>query len=96
MDHKNFIDELQNRLGSDKKTLNTLLSATMQVVKDKAVMMDAIVITGFGTFEPRKKLERVSINPATGKRMLIPPKIVLSFKPAGAIRTKLKERPYDE
>lgn len=53
--------------------------------------MDSVSIQGFGTFEPRKKLERIAVNPATGKRMLIPPKIVLSFKPGINIKNKLKE-----
>ena len=42
--------------------------------------------------QARKKMERISVNPATGKRMLIPPKIVLNFKPNNAIKSSLKER----
>ena len=38
-----------------------------------------IVIQGFGTFEVKKKLERISINPATQQRMLIPPYLRLHF-----------------
>lgn len=53
--------------------------------------MDSVSIQGFGTFEPRKKLERITVNPATGKRMLIPPRIVLTFKPGAVLKNRIKE-----
>jgi DNA-binding protein HU len=49
-----------------------------------------IVIQGFGTFEVKKKLERISINPATQQRMLIPPKLVLTYKPSVTLKEKFK------
>ena len=42
---------------------------------------DAVLIPSFGTFEVKKKLERIMVNPSTGQRMLVPPKLVLNFKP---------------
>jgi DNA-binding protein HU-beta len=49
-----------------------------------------IALQGFGTFEVKKKLERVSVNPVTQQRMLIPPKLVLSFKPSNILKEKFK------
>ena len=49
-----------------------------------------IAIQGFGTFEVKKKLERISVNPATQQRMLIPPKLVLSYKPSTNLKEKFK------
>ena len=49
-----------------------------------------VAIQGFGTFEVRKKLERISINPATQQRMLIPPKLVLTYKPSAILKEKFK------
>ena len=39
-------------------------------------------LEGFGSFEVKKKAERISINPASKQRMLVPPKLVLSYKPS--------------
>jgi DNA-binding protein HU-beta/integration host factor subunit alpha len=47
-------------------------------------------VPNFGTFEPKKKLERVIVNPASGQRMLVPPKLVLGFKPNQTWKDKLK------
>ena len=88
MDHKAFLTQLQTRLGKDKEEVEDYMSVFLQIMK---AQMDSIAIQGFGSFEPRKKLERVVVNPATGKRMLVPPKMILSFKPGSAIKMKLKK-----
>jgi DNA-binding protein HU-beta/integration host factor subunit alpha len=42
---------------------------------------ETVLIPTFGTFEVKKKMERIMVNPSTGQRMLVPPKLVLNFKP---------------
>jgi DNA-binding protein HU-beta/integration host factor subunit alpha len=49
-----------------------------------------VLVTNFGTFETKKKMERVFLNPATNQRLLVPPKLVLSFKPNQTWKDKLK------
>lgn len=56
----------------------------------------SVQITGFGTFEVRKRLERIVINPATQQRMLVPPKLVLNFKPIASIKEIFKKNPNQE
>ena len=34
--------------------------------------------------------ERISINPASKQRMLVPPKLVLSYKPSNTLKDKFK------
>jgi len=49
-----------------------------------------VVVQGFGTFEVKKKLERISVNPVTQQRLLIPPKLVLTYKPSVSLKEKFK------
>ena len=56
MEHKQFIEELQSRLGKDKKEIDNLFSDMLQILKDRCGQMDTLSIQGFGTFEPRKKM----------------------------------------
>lgn len=49
-----------------------------------------ISIQGFGTFEVKKKAERISVNPTTKQRMLVPPKLVLAYKPSTLLKDKFK------
>lgn len=51
---------------------------------------NALLVPGFGTFEVRKKNERVIVNPASGQRQLVPPKLVLGFKPVPGLKNKVK------
>ena len=49
---------------------------------------DSVSIQGFGTFEVRKKNERVSVHPKTQQRTLIPPKLTLNFKCSNTMKDK--------
>ena len=51
---------------------------------------NTISLQGFGTFEVKKKLERISVNPVTQQRMLIPPKLVLAYKPSVTLKENFK------
>ena len=51
---------------------------------------DSVSLSGFGVLEVKKKNERVSVNPSTGVRMLVPPKLVLTYKPSSLLKEKLK------
>lgn len=53
---------------------------------------NSIAISGFGTFEVKKKLERVVVNPSTKQRMLVPPKMSVSFKVASVLKEKANEK----
>ena len=45
---------------------------------------------GFSTADTQR-LERIMVNPSTGQRMLVPPKLVLGFKPSTTWKDKLKK-----
>ena len=49
---------------------------------------NAVNVQNFGSFEVKKKMERIMVSPSTGQRMLVPPKLVLGFK----ISPKWKEQ----
>ena len=66
--------------------LSSLLSIMTQELQDG----NSVAIQGFGTFEVKKKMERVSVNPVTQQRLLIPPKLVLTYKPSIALKEKFK------
>ena len=66
--------------------VSSLLSIMTQELQDG----NTVAIQGFGTFEVKKKMERVSVNPVTQQRLLIPPKHVLTYKPSIALKEKFK------
>lgn len=91
VEHKELVSKLQRRLNVDADRVEAMIENFSSIVTERCSQMDTIMIQGLGTFEARKKMERIAVNPATGKRMLIPPKIVLVFKPNNAIKNRLKD-----
>ena len=90
MNNKEFISELARKLGYTNKETAQLLSSAIGVMTQDLQEGKTIAIQGFGTFEVKKKLERISVNPTTQQRMLIPPKLVLSYKPSTNLKEKFK------
>ena len=90
MDNKIIIEILSKRLGQNKAKIGNLLDGFTQAVKERCSDLDTISIPGFGSLEPKKRMERIAIHPSTGKRMLIPPKISVGFKPSALLKQKLK------
>ena len=89
MNNKEFISELATKAGFTLKDTSALLTALAEEMAEQLEGENTLNISGFGTFEARKKLERVIINPATKQRMLVPPKISLNFKPSTTLKDKL-------
>lgn len=90
MNNKEFITELSRKFGYTNKDTAQLVSSVLNIITQELQEGKTIVLQGFGTFEVKKKLERVSVNPATQQRMLIPPKLVLSYKPSATLKEKFK------
>lgn len=96
MKSKEFITELSKRLEWSTQDVTDMLTDLNVVTGAKLADNDVINLQGFGQFEVKKKMERVSVNPLTQKRYLVPPKIVPVFKPSSSLKAKLKELTEDE
>ena len=90
MNNKEFISKLSRRFVYTNKDTTQLVSSVINIMTQQLQDGNTVAIQGFGTFEVRKKLERISINPATQQRMLIPPKLVLTYKPSAILKEKFK------
>lgn len=90
MNNKEFIAELAERTGYTAKDTQKLVNNLIDAMGDAFQEDNAVLVPNFGVFETKKKLERVIVNPSTGQRMLVPPKLVLNFKPNQSWKDKLK------
>lgn len=91
MKNKELITELAARMEWTSQEVSEMLAALGSVVSTKLVDNDTVYLQGFGQFEVKKKGERISVNPANGKRYLVPPKLVPVFKPGMTVKNRLKE-----
>ena len=79
MNNKEFTSELSRRLGYNTKYTSELITSLLSDITQELQESNAIGIQGFGTFEVKKKAERIVINPVTKLRLLVPPKFLLNY-----------------
>ena len=90
MNNKEFTSELAERLGYTIKDTAELIGSLLSDMVQELEEGNVIAIQGFGSFEVKKKAERISINPASKQRMLVPPNLLLSSKPSNTLKDKFK------
>lgn len=90
MNNKDFIAELARRTGYSPEDTQRMVDIVIETMGDYFQEDDSVSISSFGSFEIKKKMERIMVNPSTGQRMLVPPKLVLSFKPNISLKERIK------
>ena len=87
MNNKEFITQLAKTMNSTQKQTATVLSCFVDAVVEQLSNGDSVTLGNLGQLEVRRKI----VNPTTKKTMLVPPKLVLNFKPSSSLKSKLKE-----
>ena len=90
MNNKDFIQTLASDLAITPKAAQKMTSALIATLAENLDCDTSLSIQGFGSFEVKKKMERIVVNPATRQRKLIPPKLVLAFKPSAVLKEKMQ------
>lgn len=91
MTHKELILELSKRLEWTQAQTAKVVEDAVCVINTGLSDSNTINIQGFGTFEAKKRQERVSVNPVSKQRFLVPPKITPVFRPGQVVKDKLKK-----
>ena len=90
MNNKDFITRLAKKSGLSVADAATNVDALVGIMTECLKENDQLNISGFGTLEVKMRNERLSVNPKTGQRFLVPPKIVPAFKPSNKLKDKFK------
>ena len=89
MNNKEFVNALATRLQKNPQAVKQQIEA---LVNTMASMLDegaTLTVQGFGTYEVKKKKERIIIHPITKQRQLVPPKLLVAFKPSPTLKDKI-------
>ncbi|WP_418307159.1 HU family DNA-binding protein [Phocaeicola coprophilus] len=90
MNSKEFTGELSRRLGYTNKDAAVLVASLVDIMAQELQESNVLTFQEFGTFEVKKKMERIVVNPVTRQRLLVPPKLSLTFKLCPALKGKVK------
>lgn len=81
MDNKQYITRLSRRATLNYKETQQLVTSAIAVIAEVLSQDDALAIPAFGSFGTEKKEEYISVDNATGRRMLFPPSLKATFTP---------------
>lgn len=90
MNSADLIKQLSQRLETPKNEVEKRLDALTDILGGELNDGKTISVLNFGSFEVKKQNERINVHPSTGKRVIIPPKLVLKFKIATSLSKKIK------
>lgn len=89
MNNKELLATLSDRLGITRRLATEMLDASTSAIVGKMKEGNTLMLQGFGSFEVRKKADRIIVNPSSGRQMVVPPKLTLVFKPSDTYKSKI-------
>lgn len=90
MNNKELQNALAKKMGVTVTDAATLINALSEEVVEQLQENGKVNFLNMGVLEVRKKSQRILTNPATQKKMLIPPKLSLAFRPSVSLKNNLK------
>lgn len=96
MTNKELIAELSKRLEWTQAQTSKIVEEAVSVMNANLANSNSINIQGFGLFETKRRQERMSVNPVSKQRFLVPPKITTAFRPGQVVKDKLKKLSENE
>ena len=91
MNNKDFIAALSQKEGLLQRDTQKMVNLLVAELTAQFEQGNSLTVQNFGQFDVKKKLERVVVNPATGQRMLVPPKLALTFKPYSSLKERTQK-----
>lgn len=92
MNNKELQAELSKKSGISQKETAAHLAAFVEEINVQLTEGKQVAFLGVGVLEVRKKEQRISVNPTTKQRMLVPQKLTPAFRVTGAFKDKLKNQ----
>lgn len=90
METKKLIDTIAANLNKSKEEIAEISESLCAIITDALKDGDSVAIPTVGTFETKLRAERTAIHPSTGKKLLVPPKISVNFKPSALLKQKIR------
>ncbi len=86
MNKAELINAVAEKAGLSKKDSEAAVSAALEAITATLAEGEKVQLVGFGSFEVKKREERVGRNPKTNEEIKIPASKVPSFKAGKALK----------
>ncbi len=89
MNKTEFIDAISDTTNLSKADAGRALEAVIDIITEQLKSGEQVVLTGFGTFQARRREARAGRNPQTGETIEIKASNVPAFKAGKALKDAL-------
>jgi len=90
MTRSELIVEVANRTELDPKVCENIIRCFTDTIREYVANGEKITISGFGTFERKKRKATVARNPKTHEPMAIPEQFVATFRAGTTLKDAVK------
>ena len=90
MTKADIVNEVAKATGIEKTTVQTVLEASMDSIKDSLAKGQPVYLRGFGSFIIKHRAEKAARNITRNTTMTIPAHDIPAFKPAKAFVASVK------
>ena len=90
MTKRELIEVVAKKANLTNKAAREAIQAVINSIRDSLKRGEKIVITGFGTFSVRKRVERVGRNPKTGEKITISARKAPGFTPGKTLKKAVR------
>lgn len=92
MNKTEFIAAVAEKAELTKVDAKKAVDAGIEVVREQMKKGNKVALLGFGTFSVSERAAREGINPQTKKKMRIPARKVVRFKPGAGLNLNTKKK----
>jgi len=85
-----FIAQVASKSGLSKKDTETVIDKALETISNALVKRDSVSFLGFGSFTATKKEAREITIPGTTKKVKVPAKYSVRFKPGKLLKEAVK------
>jgi DNA-binding protein HU-beta len=89
-----LVDSISAEVGITKAHTKSVIDSFLGEIQSAVSQGDSVALTGFGTFELRRRKERSGVKPGTTERIKIPASDYPAFKAGKAFKEACEKTPY--
>lgn len=87
-----IVNEVAKATGIEKVTVQTVVEAAMESIKDSMIKGEPVYLRGFGSFIIKHRAQKAARNITKKTTLTIPAHDIPAFKPAKSFMTAVKEK----
>ena len=93
MNKSGLVAEVAKRTGKNKADVSRVVDAAIATIREAVAKGERVALVGFGTFEKRRRGQRLARNPRKPEvEITVPARVVPSFNPGQAFKEAVAEK----